>query len=181
MAENLQGVIASTPSSAFMGVPGVLASQILRLCGNWMSLWLWGLAWWFFFISLLSNMDCLRKNHHMPFSMTWFSFIFPQTALTTATFAIAEAFDVNAIRVLGCILTGLLVLAWGVVVGFMIRAIATKQILWPEKGEDKSEGGFKAHRVRTGASNRRPASDAGAAVLPNSRQEATADAASDRV
>ncbi|KIX02797.1 uncharacterized protein Z518_08740 [Rhinocladiella mackenziei CBS 650.93] len=144
MARNLQRVIAWAPTATFMDVPGVLATQILRLVANWMSLWLWGLAWWFFFVSLLSNIDCLRENHHMPFAMTWFSFIFPQTALTTATFAIAEAFDVDAIRIIGCVMTCLLVLVWFLVVGFMIRAVITKQILWPEKGEDKTEGGFKA-------------------------------------
>lgn len=144
MASDLHRVIASTPSSTFMDVPGVLAAQILRLVANWMSLWLWGLAWWFFFVSLLSNAECLRENHRMPFAMTWFSFIFPQTALTTATFAIAEAFNVGAIRIIGCVMTVMLIIAWFIVVSFMIRAIINKQILWPEKGEDKSEGGFKA-------------------------------------
>jgi tellurite resistance protein TehA-like permease len=144
MAKDLPRVIASSPGSTFMDVPGVLAAQILRLVANWMCLWLWGLAWWFFFVSLLSNMACLHGDHHMPFAMTWFSFIFPQTALTTATFAIAEAFDVGAIRIIGCVMTVILILVWFLVVGCMIRAIITKQVLWPEKGEDKSEGGFKA-------------------------------------
>ena len=144
MARDLYKIINTTNKSTFMDVPGLLAAQIIRLVANWMSLWLWGLAWWFFFISLLSNIDCLRKNHHIPFAMTWFSFIFPQTALTTATFAIAEEFDVDAIRIIGCVMTVLLVLVWLFVVGYMIKAIVNKQILWPEKGEDKSEGGFKA-------------------------------------
>lgn len=144
MAQNLPGVIAATAGQTFMGVPGVLAAQVLRLVANWMSLWLWGLAWWFFFVSLLCNIDCLREDHRMPFAMTWFSFIFPQTALTTATFSVAQAFDVGAIRIIGCVMTCLLILAWAAVVGFMIRAVIIKQILWPEQGEDKSEGGFKA-------------------------------------
>ena len=144
MAQNLHRIIAASPNSTFMDVPGVLAAQILRLVANWMSLWLWGLAWWFFFVSLLSNVACLRENHRMPFAMTWFSFIFPQTALTTATFAIAEAFDVDAIRVIGCVMTGLLIVVWVFVVAAMIRAVVKKEILWPEKGEDKSEGGFKS-------------------------------------
>ncbi|EXJ68824.1 uncharacterized protein A1O5_07755 [Cladophialophora psammophila CBS 110553] len=144
MANDLHRVIASSPTSTFMDVPGVLAAQILKLVATWMCLWLWGLAWWFFFVSLVSNVDCLREKHRMPFAMTWFSFIFPQTALTTATFAVAEAFDVDAIRVIGCVMTALLIIVWFVVVGFMIRAIVNKQILWPERGEDKSEGGFKA-------------------------------------
>ncbi|EXJ91274.1 hypothetical protein A1O1_04384 [Capronia coronata CBS 617.96] len=144
MANNLHRVIASTPGAMFMDVPGALAAQILRLVANWACLWLWGLAWWFFFVSLVSNVDCLRHKHRMPFAMTWFSFVFPQTALTTATFAVAEAFDVPAIRIIGCVMTCLLVLVWLLVIAFMVRALVQKQLLWPEKGEDKTEGGFKA-------------------------------------
>lgn len=144
MAKNLHQIIASTPKSTFMDVPGTLAAQILRLVASWMSLWLWGLAWWFFFVSLVSNIDCLRDEHRMPFAMTWFSFIFPQTALTTATFAVAEAFDVAAIRIIGCVMTCLLIVAWLFVLAYMVRAVVQKQILWPERGEDKTEGGFKA-------------------------------------
>jgi len=148
MAANLQRVLVTPPGKTFMDVPGTLAAQVLKLVANWASLWLWGLAWWFFFISLLSNLVCLREKHRMPFAMTWFSFIFPQTALTTATFRIAEAFDVQAIRIIGCVMTGLLIVAWFVVVSMMVRAIINKQILWPEKGEDKSEGGFKARNEK---------------------------------
>ncbi|KAK7887697.1 hypothetical protein LTR67_009600 [Exophiala xenobiotica] len=175
MAHNLQRVIASSPTSRFMDVPGLMASRILRLCANWMSLWLWGLAWWFFFISLLSNAECLRADHRMPFAMTWFSFIFPQTALTTATFAIAEAFDVDAIRVIGCVMTCVLILAWGVVVGCMIRAIINKQVLWPEKGEDKTEGGFKAHKKRSATSSGIGPAAAVVDGVRDSRHEAAAD------
>lgn len=146
MAKNLGHIIGSTPTSIYMGVSGVLAAQILSLVANWMCLWLWGLAWWFFFfISLLSNIACLRQKHRIPFAMTWFSFNFPQTALTTATFAVADAFNVQALRIIGCAMTCLLVLAWCVVVGFMIRAIINKQVLWPELGDDKSEGGLQAN------------------------------------
>ena len=143
MAENLSKTLWRLPGHQFMGVYGALAASILRIVANWVSLWLWGLAWWFFFISLLSNLVCFQKKHQMPFAMTWFSFIFPQTALTTATFAVAEAFDVPTIRVIGCVMTCLLVLVWFFVVGMMVRAIGKKQILWPEKGEDKTEGGFR--------------------------------------
>jgi C4-dicarboxylate transporter/malic acid transport protein len=144
MAKNLLHVI--DPNKTFEDVPGLLAAQILHLVANWVCLWLWGLAWWFFFVSLLSNIDCFRQKHQIPFAMTWFSFIFPQTALTTATFAIAEAFEVSAIRIIGCVMTVALIIVWLIVVAFMIRAIINKQILWPEMGEDKEEGGFQLLR-----------------------------------
>ena len=149
MAENLSKILWRLPGNQFMGVYGALAASILRIVANFMSLWLWGLAWWFFFISLLSNLVCFQKKHQMPFAMTWFSFIFPQTALTTATFEVAKAFNVDAIRAIGCGMTILLVVVWFFVVGMMIRAIIHKQILWPEKGEDKNEGGFSMPTERS--------------------------------
>lgn len=169
-------------SKVFMDVPAEFAANVLRLVGNWMGLWLWGLAIWFFFVSLISNIAPLythrRKTiengkkredihqrdtenqqhdleneksrgqnhevhvHKIPFAMTWFSYIFPQTALTTATFRVAEAFSLHTLNVLGCVMAGLLVAMWFFVVSMMIRAIVLKQILWPDKGEDKDEGGF---------------------------------------
>ena len=125
-----------------MGVESQLAAAVLKLLANWACLWLWGLALWFFFVSLVANLVCLRKKNQMPFSMSWFSFIFPQTALVTATFRLAEAFDAQAIRVLACVMSIILAIVWALVVIMMVRAILKKHILWPEKGEDKIEGGF---------------------------------------
>lgn len=207
MAANLhRAIVGDDPANApteYMGVPPVLAAQILRLVGNWMCLWLWGLAIWFFFVSIISNVAPLftlqaqntvskdlptekdknkaiennddssnthntqqpkspppppphphlhhphRHIHHhkIPFAMTWYSYIFPQTALTTATFRIADAFNIHDLKILGCVMAGLLVAMWFFVVGMMIRAVILKQILWPEKGEDREEGGFVRARM----------------------------------
>ena len=141
MAASLHKAIL--PHSTYMGAPGLLAAQILRIIANWMSLWIWGLAMWFFFVSCSSHWTVIFiRSHKMPFAMTWFSFIFPQTALTTATFAIGEAFEVYAIQVLGCVMTCALIVAWFLVVFMMCRAIKKKEILWPDQGEDRLEGGF---------------------------------------
>lgn len=75
--------------------------------------------------------------------MTWYSFVFPNTALITATFAIGKAFNSRAIQIIGCVMTPILILVWIFVFGMMIRAIKLKQILWPQKGEDKDEIGYK--------------------------------------
>ena len=90
----------------------------------------------------------------MTFAMTWFSFVFPNTALITATFAIGKAFNAKAIQILGCALTPLLIVTWFLVVAMMIRAIILKQILWPQKGEDRDEGGFKGPKRRPSALER---------------------------
>ena len=46
-------------------------------------------------------------------------------------------------------MTCILIAAWFFVFGMMIRAIVLKQILWPQKGEDKDEGGFKFADMKT--------------------------------
>lgn len=43
-------------------------------------------------------------------------------------------------------MAALLVVAWSTVFVIMIRAVLLKDILWPQKQEDREEGGWKAQR-----------------------------------
>jgi C4-dicarboxylate transporter/malic acid transport protein len=142
MSNNLGPTFKRFSAGTYMGVDAELAASILSLVGNWTALWLWGLALWFFGVSLVANLACFRRKGRMPFAMTWFSFVFPQTALTTATFRVASAFDMFALEIIGCVMTVILIAVWILVIARMVTAIFTKQILWPGKGEDRSEGGF---------------------------------------
>lgn len=128
----------------FMG-PGLgqLAGNVAMICANWVGLWLWGLALWFFFVSVGAHWSCATRGK-MDFAMTWYSFVFPNTALTTATFAIAKALGGSRpIMYVGCAMTVLLIVVWFFVFGMMIRAVKMRQILWPQKQEDRTEGGWK--------------------------------------
>lgn len=128
----------------FMG-DGDLAAMIMRVVASWAALWFWGLSCWFFFISVGAHYNVFFRGARMPFAMTWFSYVFPQTALINATFAVAKAFDIYPLQILGCVMTAALVCLWFFVVFMMGRAIWLRQILWPQKGEDKDEGGFKGN------------------------------------
>ncbi|EKG20145.1 C4-dicarboxylate transporter/malic acid transport protein [Macrophomina phaseolina MS6] len=126
----------------FMG-DGQLAGQVSKILANWVGIWLWGLALWFFFVSVGAHASPATRRK-MDFAMTWYSFIFPNTALTTATFSVAKALNNNhAINVVGCVLTVGLIPLWFFVVYMQIRALLTRQIMWPQKQEDRDEGGFK--------------------------------------
>lgn len=126
----------------FMG-DGKLTAQVSKILANWVGIWLWGLALWFFFVSVGAHASPATRRR-MDFAMTWYSFIFPNTALTTATFSVAKALNNNhAINVVGCVLTIGLIPLWFFVVFMQIRALVTRQILWPQKQEDRDEGGFK--------------------------------------
>ncbi|KAF3387134.1 Malic acid transport protein [Penicillium rolfsii] len=133
----------------FMG-NGELAADVLRVVIDFAALWLWGLAIFFFIIASAAHWSAIGPGR-MVFSMTWFSFVFPNTALITATFAIGKAFSCKAINIVGCVAILPLILMYFFVCYMMIRAIITHQILWPQKGEDRDEGGFAIHQVKPDA------------------------------
>jgi tellurite resistance protein TehA-like permease len=113
----------------FMG-NGPQAAFILRIMANWWDIWLRGLAMWFSLVSVgaqFSTAQCKK----MRFAMTWYSFVFPNTALVTATLAIGNAFECYLIKVVGTVMAVFLVAMWFFVIGMMVRAVVLKQILWP--------------------------------------------------
>ena len=159
MGQELPKVVPSD----FMGDGnGELAGRVGMIMANFMGLWLWGLALWFFIVSVGAHWSCARRGK-MDFAMTWYSFVFPNTALTTATFAIARALNGNqAIRYVGCAMTIALIMMWMFVVVMNIRAVIIHQILWPQKQEDRTEGGWKQ---QTADEQRRRVGDGGESAM----------------
>ncbi|KAH0537070.1 hypothetical protein FGG08_006111 [Glutinoglossum americanum] len=136
----------------FMG-DGKMTAFILRIIANWVGIWLWGLAMWFFLVSVGAHYTCIGHDK-MHFAMTWYSFIFPNTALTSATLAVGEVFSSHAINVVGTAIGCALVPLWFFVFWMMVRAVLNKQILWPDKGEDRVEGGWIRRQTTASSSGR---------------------------
>lgn len=65
------------------------AADIVRLLSYMGGLWLWGLSIWFFLVSVGSLWKYLRPESKgkLRFQMTWFSFVFPNTALVSWPFS----------------------------------------------------------------------------------------------
>ncbi|KAG8626715.1 hypothetical protein KVT40_005660 [Elsinoe batatas] len=135
---NLGQVVGRVSPEGFMGV-GEIAGVVSMVVANWVGVWLWGLAVFFFVVSLGAHWSCVGSKR-MGFAMTWYSFVFPNTGLTTGTFAVGSAFANKPVQILGCIFMVLIIIVWMFVFGAMIRAVYLKQILWPQKQEDKDEG-----------------------------------------
>jgi tellurite resistance protein TehA-like permease len=108
---------------------------ILKLLAYMIGLWLWGLSLWFFMVSVGSLWKYLLPEHRskMPFQMTWFSFVFPNTALVCATAELGKAFANPPLQIFSCALTGILVFVWFLVFACMIRALWRRQLLWPKE------------------------------------------------
>lgn len=137
---------------------GEFVGRVSMVMANWAGMWLWGLAMWLFLVSIGAHFSCAARGK-MDFAMTWYSFVFPNTALTTSTFAMSYALHgdlttapgfsrgARPFQILGCIMTVALIAAWFFVFGMMIRAVILKHILWPQKQEDRDEGGWGKDEV----------------------------------
>ncbi|KAI1798976.1 voltage-dependent anion channel-domain-containing protein [Daldinia bambusicola] len=110
---------------------------ILRLLSTIVGLWLWGLSIWFFLVSVGSLLKYVRPERKMPFQMTWWSFVFPNTALVTATLALATAFGSTGLRITGCVMAALLIVVWILVFATMIRCLWNRELLWPKDLESE--------------------------------------------
>ncbi|KAH8698732.1 voltage-dependent anion channel [Talaromyces proteolyticus] len=134
-AEALVSMAADAQQYIYTGYMGVDSSAvaIVRLLANFVSLWFWGAAIFFFFIATCSHAAAIVGRNRMTFSMTWFSFIFPNTALISATFAIGKAFSCKPIQIIGLVWTISLVLLYIFVCFMMVRAVKLRHILWEIK------------------------------------------------
>ncbi|KAK8086587.1 c4-dicarboxylate transporter [Apiospora phragmitis] len=111
----------------------IYAIWSLRFISIVMGLWLWGLSKWFFVVSVGSLHKYLRKEHTMPFQMTWWSFVFPNTALVTATSALAKAFNNTGLKIYSCVMAAILIFVWCLVLIRMIKALWRHEVLWPKE------------------------------------------------
>lgn len=67
--------------SDFLGT--VHGADIIKIISILVALWLYGLSTWFFLVSVGSLWKYVRTGKGMPFQMTWWSFVFPNTALVS--------------------------------------------------------------------------------------------------
>jgi len=113
------------------------AVYILKILSYMTGLWLWGLSIWFFLVSVGSLWKYVLPEHRdkMSFQMTWFSFVFPNTALVTATEHLGRAFESPGMEIFGCVLTGFIILVWVLVFTRMLVSLWNRKLLWP-KDED---------------------------------------------
>jgi tellurite resistance protein TehA-like permease len=63
-----------------------LVARVLQVGTVMVGVWLWGLACWFFLVSLAANVKTAESGR-LHFGLGWWSFVFPNTAFVLATFA----------------------------------------------------------------------------------------------
>ncbi|PKS09724.1 hypothetical protein jhhlp_004345 [Lomentospora prolificans] len=108
------------------------AVSIIRILAVLSGLWLWGLSFWFFLVSVGSLWKYVRPGSKMPFRMTWWSFVFPNSALITATQSLGTALSNEGLKIFGCVMAGVLLVVWLFVFVTMLRCLKNRELLWPK-------------------------------------------------
>ncbi|KAF4344046.1 Malic acid transport [Fusarium beomiforme] len=108
---------------------------IIKVISILVSLWLWGLAMWFFIVCVGALWKYTRAGHHMPFQMTWWSFVFPNTALVTATSVMGKIFNSNGLHIFASVMTVAIIIVWALIFVRMCWSLKSRKLLWPRDGK----------------------------------------------
>jgi tellurite resistance protein TehA-like permease len=126
--------IPDSPSHGYFAAHPT-AAETLRIVALFVGIFLWLFAFWLFAIAFLGNISVVGK---MPFSLTWWAFIFPNVGFTLSTGMLGKELGSEAILWVASVMTVLLVCIWLVSVVGCVRAVWMGKIVWPGKDEDKS-------------------------------------------
>ncbi|PNP84539.1 hypothetical protein FNYG_02168 [Fusarium nygamai] len=108
---------------------------IIKVISILVSLWLWGLAMWFFIVCVGALWKYSLSGHHLPFQMTWWSFVFPNTALVTATSVMGKIFDSNGLHIFASVMTVAIIIVWALIFIRMCWSLKSRKLLWPKDGK----------------------------------------------
>ena len=123
----------SEDASYFVRHPA--APEILRVLALFTGIFLYVFAFWLFAIAFLGNVGVVGK---MPFSLTWWAFIFPNVGFTLSTSVLGRELESEGILWVASVMTALLVVIWLVTVVGCVRAVWKREIVWPGRDEDKN-------------------------------------------
>ena len=133
----------------FLGITTFPVGELWYAISVPAGLFLWLIAIWFSALSTVSIVHSVRK---MSFALQWWSFIFPNAGLASATIQVGQALDSKPIKLAATVITIMLVPLWFMIAIAHVRAIWLRQILAPGKdiGVDdvNSKHDIKAERAR---------------------------------
>lgn len=111
------------------------AAETLQIVAFFIGVFVWLFAFWLFAIAFLANVAVVGK---MPFSLTWWAFIFHNVGFMISTSMIGKELETDAILWVASVMTIFLVAIWLVSVVGCVRAVWQGTIVWPGKDEDKT-------------------------------------------
>jgi tellurite resistance protein TehA-like permease len=131
----LIGLANAIPESAGYFARHPAAPEILRVLALFTGVFLYVFSFWLFAIAFLGNVGVVGR---MPFSLTWWAFIFPNVGFTLSTSVLGKELESEGILWVASVMTIMLVMIWLVTVVGCVRAVWKRQILWPGRDEGRN-------------------------------------------
>jgi tellurite resistance protein TehA-like permease len=128
------GAIPMSPASGYFA-RHTTAKETLEVVALFVGIFMWLFSFWIFSIAVLGNVGLVGK---MPYSLTWWAFIFPNVGFTLATSMIGMQLQSEPILWVASVLTVLLVAIWLMSAVACVHAVWKGKIAWPGKDEDKN-------------------------------------------
>jgi tellurite resistance protein TehA-like permease len=125
--------------SYFAGGEKEGAIVALQVLADFVAIFLWAFAFWFFCVTLVAVMLGIRG---MSFHLVWWASVFPNIALALVTGRIGERLESKGIMGIASAMAILLVVAWLCVAVLNVRAVVLRQIMMPGKDEDRGTFDF---------------------------------------
>ena len=128
----------------FLGVTSLPVGELWYAVAVPAALFLWLIAIWFSALSTVSVFHSIKK---MSFALQWWSFIFPNVGLATATIRIGEALNSKPIKIAGSVVTVIMIPLWFMCIICQGRAIWNRELLAPGKDVGVDDVNYK-HDVK---------------------------------
>ncbi|KAK3951808.1 voltage-dependent anion channel-domain-containing protein [Pseudoneurospora amorphoporcata] len=129
------GMAGGLPKSFDYDMDGLTDSKIIYTMALMAAVFLWALAFWWFFIGVFAVLASRPKYFHLG----WWASVFPNTGFTLATISIGNAFRSEAVRWVATAMSICMVCNYLFVLSHHIRAVVVQDICYPGRDEDVEE------------------------------------------
>lgn len=126
------GMAQGLPRDFDHDMDGLMDAKIIYTMAIIGAVFLWALAFWWFFIGVLAVLASRPKYFHLG----WWASVFPNTGFTLATISIGNAFQSEAVLWVGTAMSICLLCTYLFVLGHHIRAVVVQDICYPGRDED---------------------------------------------
>ncbi|KAF7712497.1 Uncharacterized protein PECH_004641 [Penicillium ucsense] len=130
------GMARAYPSQMQIFGQAQRTAQVLNIVATVSSIFMWCLSFWLFSIAMVA---CLLAAREMRFSLSWWSFAFPNIGLIIATISIDRQLQSEGILWVGSVATILMVMLYLFIATMHVRAVIKHQILCKGQDEDMYE------------------------------------------
>lgn len=120
----------------FLGIDDIPVGEVFKVISVAIGIFMWLVAFWF---SALSTVSVLMNAKEAHFTLNWWAFVFPNVGLVTALLQIAQALELDSVKMVCTGGTAVLFLLWVFCAIMHVRALARKEVMWPGQDEDMED------------------------------------------